>query len=547
MAKNGSSRTANPCLEAALAYATDSQRQLHVFPAKPGEKKSRLSRQYAGVDGKNWGMSNSPATITKNWKQFPDASNVCIVTGSINSLFVIETDTKEAHPNLAADGEDSFKKLFADHNEEWPPKTLTAKTPSGGKHYVYNYPDGDVVIINSDGKLGSKLIPGVDVRGENGMIVAPPSFNPKYNAYYEWISPKQQGISDAPAWLIDLVAQKPIDHKVGEPQADIAKIKQAMEYIPNDKPDMAWEVSDYKTGAVNTRAGWEGWNSVMMALYRATGGSDEGFAIALEWCRKNKTKFNEKYTHHTWHRRYRTSPPKSLGAGTLFAVAETYSPGWQKIYDEEAITSAFKAAPRDETIDSGPEPDAPDSAPMLSEDYLALQFTKAHAGTLRYVAAWGKWLIYDGTKWTVDEKLKAFTMARQICRTAAKPINRKKEAKTIASAKTRSAVVSLASADPCHAASVDQWDKDPWLLNTPDGVIDLRTGNRRDHRATDYMMKMTAVTPDINCPIPLWRAFLKRITNNAAKNLPDQRDTEPPFYRQPPPRTLQPLPHQITT
>jgi phage/plasmid-associated DNA primase len=186
--------------------------------------------------------------------------------------------------------------------------------------------------------------------------------------------------------------------------------------------------------------------------------------------------------------------------------------------NEEAVAAAFDTGAKGDACHDGadPKPDEPDSAPMLSEDYLALQFTKAHAGTLRYVAAWSKWLIYDGKKWSVDEKLKAFTMARQICRTAAKAStsNTKKEAKTIASAKTRSAVVSLASADPCHAASTDQWDKDPWLLNTPGGVVDLRIGQLREHRATDYMRKTTAVTPDFTMPIPLFQTFLKRITNN---------------------------------
>jgi putative DNA primase/helicase len=77
--------------------------------------------------------------------------------------------------------------------------------------------------------------------------------------------------------------------------------------------------------------------------------------------------------------------------------------------------------------------------------------------------------------------------------------------------------VSLAGEDRRLAATVDQWDGDPWLLNTPDGVIDLRTGERRHHRAEDYMTKITAVAPDASCPIPLWRAFLDRVTDKDKK------------------------------
>jgi hypothetical protein len=98
------------------------------------------------------------------------------------------------------------------------------------------------------------------------------------------------------------------------------------------------EVDEPKTRKLT---GWEGWNTIMMALFRATAGSDEGYEIALNWCRKNKYKHvgvkSEKYVHYTWYVRYRRSPPKLVGAGTLFTIAETYSPGWQKIWDQEHI------------------------------------------------------------------------------------------------------------------------------------------------------------------------------------------------------------------
>ena len=74
------------------------------------------------------------------------------------------------------------------------------------------------------------------------------------------------------------------------------------------------------------------------------------------------------------------------------------------------------------------------------------------------------------------------------------------------------AVEKLARSDPRLAAAVDQWDADPWLLNTPDGVVDLRTGQRRDHNPGDHI-KMAAVGPDESCDIPTWRKFLSRVTD----------------------------------
>jgi hypothetical protein len=82
---------------------------------------------------------------------------------------------------------------------------------------------------------------------------------------------------------------------------------------------------------------------------------------------------------------------------------------------------------------------------------------------------------------------------------------------TLASAKTVYAVERLAKADRRLAATVDQWDSDQLLLNTPGGVIDLRDGTLRAPSPDDYMTKIAAVAPGGECPI--WEGFLDRITN----------------------------------
>jgi putative DNA primase/helicase len=143
-----------------------------------------------------------------------------------------------------------------------------------------------------------------------------------------------------------------------------------------------------------------------------------------------------------------------------------------------------------------------DIAPAFSEEALALAFAECHAAGLRYVAQWNKWLRYDGMRWK-------FSLARKLDREAAKATNKAAEAKVIASAKTRAAVVALAGEDTRLAAAIDQWDTDPWLLNTPGGVIELRSGKLRPHCLSDYMTKMTAVAPGGDCP--RFKKFLLRI------------------------------------
>jgi putative DNA primase/helicase len=83
-------------------------------------------------------------------------------------------------------------------------------------------------------------------------------------------------------------------------------------------------------------------------------------------------------------------------------------------------------------------------------------------------------------------------------------------ARAIASARTVAAVEKLARADRRLAATVEQWDCDSWLLNTPGGTLDLRTGETREHNPEDYCTKLTGVAAGGQCP--RWLAFLNQVT-----------------------------------
>ena len=134
---------------------------------------------------------------------------------------------------------------------------------------------------------------------------------------------------------------------------------------------------------------------------------------------------------------------------------------------------------------------------------------------LRFVAVWNKWLRRDGSRWRFDNTLHALTCARSVCRAGAAVCTEPNIAVAIASAKTVAAVERLSRADPRLAATVEQWDEDPWLINTPGGVVDLRTGRTRPHRADDYMTMVTVVAPGGDCP--KWKAFLDRIMGRDAE------------------------------
>ena len=156
-----------------------------------------------------------------------------------------------------------------------------------------------------------------------------------------------------------------------------------------------------------------------------------------------------------------------------------------------------------------------DSFDVPSDDALAQAFTAHHGGDLLHVQTWGRWLIWDETRWRIDETGQVLDFARAVCRAKAVYCTTPNGAKAVASAKTVRAVESLARTDRQHAVTADLFDADPWTLNTPGGVVDLREGAIRPHRRDDYMTRTAAVTPGGECPA--WHAFLDRVTGGDAE------------------------------
>lgn len=154
-----------------------------------------------------------------------------------------------------------------------------------------------------------------------------------------------------------------------------------------------------------------------------------------------------------------------------------------------------------------------DRPPDFSDDSLALRFTSRHCEDLRFVNKCGRWVRWDENRWVIDESLYVMDQARAIAREASMELLaylfNEKLAATVASAKTVSAIERLARADRRHASFSETWDSNPWLLNTPDGTVDLLTGVLRAHRRGDYLTKMTGVDPGGDCHD--WLEFLDQI------------------------------------
>ena len=122
------------------------------------------------------------------------------------------------------------------------------------------------------------------------------------------------------------------------------------------------------------------------------------------------------------------------------------------------------------------------------QDLLAELFAVRYEGALLYVHDFGAWLEFDGRRWLRDPVHKAFEYARQLCRAHG-------DGKQATRASFFSGVEQIAKCDPRLSCASGDFDRDHYLLNTPCGVFDLRTGEVRPHHPGQRLTKITAVAP----------------------------------------------------
>jgi Bifunctional DNA primase/polymerase, N-terminal/AAA domain/Primase C terminal 1 (PriCT-1) len=169
---------------AALRYA---HLGLSVIPLRP-KGKIPIFHEWQNV------ATRDEKQVERWFQQNPD-SNVGIATGPKSKCFVLDVD-------IAKGGQDSFDTLLAKHGQF--PDTWQQITGSGGFHLFFRYPNFRVANAND-------LMPGIDIRGEGGQVVAPPSIHPTTGKRYEWDGLRDiedTPLAEAPLWLLELLQEK---------------------------------------------------------------------------------------------------------------------------------------------------------------------------------------------------------------------------------------------------------------------------------------------------------------------------------------------------
>jgi putative DNA primase/helicase len=250
------------------------------------------------------------------------------------------------------------------------------------------------------------------------------------------------------------------------------------------------------------------WWAALGAIKLALGDTEQGLVVAQQITHAGaEDAMMEKWN---WHDAQEQPGKSYYRIGSLITCAQRL--GWKGRVGKSAV-AMFPGVAQSIVTSTTPGTSlfGGGGGPKLfnySDDELALSVVDVHADNVRYVCERGQWLVWDNNHWRPDKRTSAYAMIRDHIRTFASGLL-KPEAKKLMSGGTVASVEKMARTDQRIATEIDQWDRDPWLLATPGGTVDLRTGELRPARPEDHITKMTVVAPGGECP--MWLTFLHRI------------------------------------
>lgn len=145
----------------------------------------------------------------------------------------------------------------------------------------------------------------------------------------------------------------------------------------------------------------------------------------------------------------------------------------------------------------------------------AQHYATAYENELRYCAAWGKWLCWDGTRWRIDDEGRPLKLAKELVNRMfndAMEIRGTEIFKHVCDTAQLSRLKAMiALAGPELPIKVEELDQDGWILNCRNGVVDLTSGTIRPHDRNEGITKLCPTVFDPNAESPVWNQFLRDV------------------------------------
>lgn len=404
------------------------------------------------------------AQVHRWWDRWPDAW-IGLITGTVSGVVRIDVDGPVP--------EELLKSI---------PKTAEFSTPSGGRGYILKIPDG--LMLNTDRRwTGEGKHEEFRIQCNGAYTVLPPSPG------YCWV--EQREIAELPRSIVDSMLAELAEAELKRLEASI---------LPTTAQPNADVVADALAHLNEARADdRDSWIRVGMALH--SGGASY-LSLWIEFSRRS-SKFREGECEALW------SHFKSNGKLTTRSILHwAKEDGWR--------------------------------APRLYEPLTDVGNGKTLARTIKdeflYCDTWRKWLTWDGTRWAgglanlyVVERAKKtvrdrYDRARNSLKKI-KDISDEEEKKRKLSSISRVLKWCVVSEDAKHVhAAVDMakseagipvdascFDKHPWLLNCPNGTLDLRRAKLEPHNPKQMLTALCPIEyyPDALCP--RWEQFMVEV------------------------------------
>lgn len=427
-----STTTKRRYLEAALEYAALGWR---VFPLHPEDKRPRISEwQNAATSGRK--------QIKKWWRQWPTA-NVAILCDSVRGPIVLDVDTPKAGQ---LNGDDLLKLL------KLPTPTCVVRTGSGGKHLFYAPPKSGksiprVIRVRHENKRYA-----LDVLGNGGYVVAPPSKHPD-GGCYQLHRGDFSDLPSLPGVIVRLIASQDGTNTVAEPLPEV---------ISEGERDT---ILTSLAGTMRRRGASP--KAILEAL-RVENASRVRPALSDAQLRKIALSIGKKPPVPIELR----EPITDVSLAARFAAIQRdelrYCAQWQQWL---VWTGHYWKR------DDGHEVDRRVEA--MVREYLA------HLAELP-----------NPDRELLDERLKEIR----------RYLYHHKLTDVRLHARTQRA----------FAVTPEQLDADPWLFNVANGTLDLRTGKLRAHDPKDMLSKLAPVQHDADAKCERWRRFLLEVMGGDA-------------------------------
>lgn len=476
-------------VDSALSYAV---RGWHVFPLAPRGKTPATAHGFKDA--------TTDAEQIRRWWAANPQYNIGIATGEASGMFVVDLDGPE--------GLQSWQKLIAMCGGV-DVETLTFSTGGGGRHLVYRWP---LMAVSNR----AKLLDGIDIRGDGGYIVAPPSVHPN-GQVYSVINDCE--IASAPAWLLNVLfddaelakARNKPPSEGGKPQparpSTNGHTRPTQRYAEVALDSECQRVRTAREGARNDTL-----NKASFSLGQLVGAGvlDEAtveyeltsaaVAVGLEERETLKTIRSGLEAGKAQPRQV-TPRPSTNGSAN----------GNGHVSDAEQQAAEVIGAPEDTGyLIKFPMTD------LGQAECLERMFGK----DIRYDNISKKWLVWDGSRWAVDSKrtverwMRVTTRARRDAYNADKSEDGWKFAVRSENAPKIEAALKSAQAIESVITTVDEYDTDIMLACAGDVTLDLRHVTTRPSAREDLITLRMGVQYDPAAACPTWLRFMEDLFPN---------------------------------